>query len=278
MSQRRMFSPDIVESEEFLTMPVSSQALYFHLAMGADDDGFIQPKITMRVMGANDDDLKVLISKRFILKFETGVVVVKHWLIHNLIRADRYKQTRFKFEKSLLKLKENKSYTEINKLGCQDVNQMAPQVRLGKVRLGKDSNSEQSSEKTKKEKTPIQEIVDYFFELKGWQDSDIKEKKVIYSRYVKPAKDLLDLCNDNVGGAKKRLEIIKNWADSQEIEWGIETVFKRWLDLEKLPQEREKKAFINNSRAYQKGNKWFIIYPNGEHKEFVGDKKDIIFK
>lgn len=139
MAQRRMFSPDIVESEEFLTMPISSQALYFHLAMGADDDGFIQPKLTMRLIGANDDDLRVLLGKRFILPFDSGVVVIKHWLIHNMIRADRYKPTRFQLEKSLLRIKENRAYTDNNKsIGCQNGNQPVPQVSIGKVRLGKD--------------------------------------------------------------------------------------------------------------------------------------------
>jgi len=137
MSQRRMFSPDIVQSEEFITMPISSQALYFHLGMNADDDGFIQPKITMRILGANDDDLKVLLAKRFLLSFDHGVVVIKHWLIHNMIRADRYKETRFKKEKKQLFIKENKAYTDKNIPGCQIGNQPVPQVRLGKVRLGK---------------------------------------------------------------------------------------------------------------------------------------------
>lgn len=133
-----MFSPDIVSSEEFLSMPVSSRELYFQLGMNADDDGFIQPKLIMRLAGATDDDLKVLLAKRFLLTFESGVVVIKHWLIHNMIRADRYKLTRFQDEKKLLFIKENKAYTEHNQLGCQNDNQMAPQVRLGKVRLGKD--------------------------------------------------------------------------------------------------------------------------------------------
>ena len=131
MAQRRMFSPQIVESEEFLTMPVSSQALYFHLGMNADDDGFIQPKIIMRTVGSNDDDLKVLIAKRFILPFESGVVVIKHWLIHNLIQKDRYHQTRFLEEKGRLFIKENKAHTD----NPGSVNKMLPQVRLGKVRL-----------------------------------------------------------------------------------------------------------------------------------------------
>lgn len=143
-----MFSPDIVESEEFLTMPISCQALYFHLAMGADDDGFIQPKMVMRMIGANDDDLRVLASKRFILTFETGVIVIKHWLIHNMIRVDRYKPTRFKNEKQTLKIKENKGYTEINRFGCQNVNQMAAQVRLGKVRLGQEGSCPTASDDT----------------------------------------------------------------------------------------------------------------------------------
>ena len=89
MSQRRMFIPEIVSSDEFLTMPVSSRELYFQLGMNADDDGFIQPKMTMRIVGATDDDLKVLLAKRFLLIFESGVVVIKHWLIHNMIRGDR---------------------------------------------------------------------------------------------------------------------------------------------------------------------------------------------
>src|SRR3990167_893318 len=145
MAQRRMFSPDIVESEEFLSMPISSQALYFHLGMNADEDGFINPRATMRVANIGEDDLKVLIAKRFLLQFQSGVVVVKHWLIHNMIRSDRYKPTRYTDEKKTLFIKDNKAYTDTEPIGLHSGNQMAPQVRLGKVRLGKVSNSEQSS-------------------------------------------------------------------------------------------------------------------------------------
>lgn len=127
-------------------MPVTSQALYFHLGMNADDDGFIQPKLTMRKIGFTDDDLKVLLAKRFLLPFESGVVVIKHWLIHNMIRLDRYKPTRFSEEKQKLFLKENKAYTDNKDNGVAllpewqpNGNQAAPQVRLGKDRLGKDN-------------------------------------------------------------------------------------------------------------------------------------------
>jgi len=137
-----MFSPQIVESEDFLSMPVSSQNLYFHLGMNADDDGFIQPQITMRIVGATADDLKVLLAKRFLLSFDSGVVVVKHWLIHNLIQKDRYHPTRFQEEKSTLLIKENKAYTD----NPDSVNKMLTEVRLGKVRL--DKPTAQSAEET----------------------------------------------------------------------------------------------------------------------------------
>lgn len=126
-----MFSPHIVGSEEFLSMPASSQLLYFHLGMEADDDGFIQPQKTMRCVNSSPDDLKVLLAKRFLISFETGVVVIKHWLIHNLIQKDRYHPTRFNEEKKLLSVKENKAYTE----NLNSVNKMLPEVRLGEARL-----------------------------------------------------------------------------------------------------------------------------------------------
>jgi len=141
MAQRRMFSPDIVCSEEFLDMPASSRELYFQLGMRADDDGFIQPKFIMKTVGASDDDLKVLLTKRFLLPFKSGVVVIKHWLIHNMIRADRYKPSRFVDEKKTLFIKENKAYTDKDEDATPLLatkwqptgNHPAPQVRLGKV-------------------------------------------------------------------------------------------------------------------------------------------------
>ncbi len=108
-----MFSQNIVASDAFLDMPTSSRELYFQLGMYADDDGFITPKRIMRVVGASDDDLKVLATKRFIIPFDTGVVVIKHWLIHNLLRADVYKETLHKKEKAQLGLNEAGSYTEL---------------------------------------------------------------------------------------------------------------------------------------------------------------------
>jgi len=136
MAERRMFAKTIIDSDAFIDMPLSTQALYFHLAMRADDDGFINnPKKIQRMIGASDDDLKLLVVKRYLLPFESGVVVIKHWHIHNYIQSDRYKPTVYTEEKSMLTTKENGAYTEC----IQDVSKLDTQVRLGKDSIGKDS-------------------------------------------------------------------------------------------------------------------------------------------
>ena len=112
MAGRRMFAKTIIDSDIFLDMPLSTQALYFHLSMRADDDGFINnSKKIQRMIGCGDDDLKLLMAKNFLIPFESGVVVIKHWRIHNYIQNDRYTETNYKFEKSMLNIDENKSYT-----------------------------------------------------------------------------------------------------------------------------------------------------------------------
>ena len=139
MAERRMFAKTIIDSDAFLDMPMSTQALYFHLSMRADDDGFINnPKRIQRMIGASDDDLKLLIAKAFLIIFESGVVVIKHWKIHNYIQSDRYKPTVYAEEKSLLDVKKNKAYT-LNTGECIHNGYITDtQDRLGKDRLGKD--------------------------------------------------------------------------------------------------------------------------------------------
>lgn len=139
MAERRMFAKTIIDSDAFLDMPHSTQLLYFHLSMRADDDGFINnPKNIMRMIGCKEDDIKILIMKKFLLPFESGVVVIKHWLVHNYIQKDRYRETKYKDEKSLLKLDENKAYTMMDTKCIQDVSKVDTQVRL-EIELGKDS-------------------------------------------------------------------------------------------------------------------------------------------
>src|SRR5262245_7870567 len=102
MAQRRMFSSQIVTADAFLEMPLTSQALYFHLGMSADDDGFVSPKKILRMTGAGEDDLKVLMSKRFVIPFQSGVIVITHWKQNNYLRNDRYTPTIYKDEMSRL--------------------------------------------------------------------------------------------------------------------------------------------------------------------------------
>lgn len=139
MAERRMFAKTIVTSDAFLDMPLSARCLYFTLGMLADDDGFVNsPKSIMRQVGACQDDLNILLMKRFILAFESGVIVIKHWRIHNYIQKDRYKESKYIEEKSTLVIDEKGAYTEC----IQDVSELDTQVRVGKDRLVQDSSGE----------------------------------------------------------------------------------------------------------------------------------------
>lgn len=113
MAERRMFSKVVIDSDTFLDMPLSAQALYFHLSMRADDDGFVSsPKRIQTYVGASTDDLKILLAKHFLIPFESGVVVIKHWKVHNYIQKDRYKETYYQAEKALLEeASKTKEYT-----------------------------------------------------------------------------------------------------------------------------------------------------------------------
>ena len=182
-AQRRMFSLKVVDTDAFLDMPMSSQLLYFHLAMRADDDGFVaNPKKITRMLGVGDDDYKVLTAKKFIIPFESGVCVIKHWLIHNLIRGDRYSETSYVREKEQLKVDEKTKKYSLNK--GEDVNvipngnQMATQVRLGKVRLN--INNSDKSPISKKEL------------LKGM---GMSEKIVNTQQWQQEALDLIEAMN-----------------------------------------------------------------------------------
>ena len=152
MAERRMFAKTIIDSDAFLDMPQSTQLLYFHLSMRADDDGFINnPKSIIRNVKCNEDDLRILIAKKFIIPFESGVVVIKHWRIHNYIRNDRYKETKYKEEKASLSYDENNAYTQnllpvyqTDTIGIPLVSRMDTQDRIGKDRIGKDRIEEKT--------------------------------------------------------------------------------------------------------------------------------------
>lgn len=182
MAERRMFAKTIIDSDAFLDMPVTARLLYYDLAMRADDDGFINsPKKIMRMIGASQDDLSILILKKFIIPFENGVVVIKHWRIHNYIRKDTYHDTTYYEEKAMLELDENKAYRLITDDRGRNVDEPLTQVRLGKDSIDKDSI--ERGKRTAFTPPTIDQVAEYcrernnnvdpqrfidFYESKGW--------------------------------------------------------------------------------------------------------------
>jgi hypothetical protein len=194
-----MFAKTIIDSDAFLDMPVTAQLLYFHLSMRADDDGFInKPKSIMRMCGCKDDDIKLLFAKKFVIPFESGIVVIKHWKIHNYIRKDTYTETKYKDEKSLLELDENNAYRQLSAPLLQGRDELvtgaSTQDRLGKDRLGKESIEEGENAPAKRKRfTPptIEEVSSYciernngidpqafidYYEARGWNIGKNKMK------------------------------------------------------------------------------------------------------
>lgn len=201
MAERRMFTKKITENDAFLDMPSSTQMLYFHLSMNADDDGFVNnPKKIQRMCGASDDDFKLLVAKSFVILFDSGIIVIKHWKMHNYIQNDRYRPTDYVDEKSMLGLKKNKAYTlDENKMYTKCIQDVSVgKVRIGKDRLGEDSIGKDSKgesvrgEKAKRFIPPtVEEVESYcsergngiyaqsfidFYESKGWMIGKNKMK------------------------------------------------------------------------------------------------------
>ncbi|MHA7611561.1 conserved phage C-terminal domain-containing protein [Weissella viridescens] len=178
MAQRRMLSKKVTDTDAFLDLPLSSQALYFHLNMHADDDGFVDNVNTIkRMVGASKDDEKLLIAKRFILQFEdSGIIVIKDWRLHNYIRKDTYNQTLYRSELSQLKVDENGSYQQsdgIEPVLVNDTSTERPRVvttgkdRLGKDRLGKTNTMSSSNEHDVSLVSATKQIIEKINQLSG---------------------------------------------------------------------------------------------------------------
>lgn len=188
MANRRMFSKDITESDAFRDMPLSTQALYFHLGMNADDDGVVNnPKSLLRCIGASDDDLKILLAKRFVIAIEeAGLIVIKHWKINNYIQKDRYSPSKYVKELKLLGLDENNAYLVLDTDCIQDG--YTGKKRIEKKRIDKVSlvKSSEAIEETKDSKgTRGSNVSKYFFivlvnnHYATFKDSD-KERYCLY--------------------------------------------------------------------------------------------------
>ncbi|EHN15514.1 hypothetical protein [Clostridium sporogenes] len=201
IANRRMFSLKIIDTDLFLDMPLSTQALYFHLSMRADDDGFIgNPKKIQRMIGSCEDDMKVLITKQFIIPFESGVCVIKHWRVHNYIQTDRYNPTFYKLEKSMLAEDNNTYNLLMDTKWIQNDSSVDTQVRLGKdrleIELGKDSIEveEKKGRKKKVTKKTYDQIIDDYTdneELKNTILEFIKMRTMIKSKMTDNALNLM---------------------------------------------------------------------------------------
>lgn len=182
-----MFSLKIVDSDLFLDMPLSSQCLYFHLSMRADDDGFVNnPKKIIKIIGANEDDLKILIAKGFVIVFEQGIIVITHWKINNFIRKDRYKPTLYENEVQSLSQTKNGMY--IKEVGCHLVDQRLtsdqPSIdkgRLDKVSIDKGRVEQDTPFSFYGEYKNIRLTDEEYRKLKGHTDMMIEK----LSRYIK---------------------------------------------------------------------------------------------
>lgn len=207
MAERRMFSKKVVDSDIFLDMPLSTQCLYFHLALRADDDGFVNKvKRIMRMIGSNDDDLRILISKDFVKPFESGLIVITHWKVHNYIQKDRYRPTEFP-EKQLLtygkngiyELVTNQSATECEPKCIQNVSKTDTEctqvVSVGKDSLrDRDSNRDRERERDNNiycpsddEQSPLSELKKEFEQC--WEAYPRKQgKKKAFEAYKRSRK------------------------------------------------------------------------------------------
>ena len=201
MAKKRMFNVDIVGSDAFLDLPHTAQALYFQLGMRADDDGFVgNPKTIQRIAGAKASDLELLVKKRFLLQFPSGVVVIKHWKINNDIKKDRYSPTVYTDEFQMLSTKENKAYTERNANVStldtepgQNVSTLDTQYSIDKDRLDKNSIEKEkhahgffanvllTDEELQKLSAEIPEYEEYIEKLSHYIESNGKKYKSHYA-------------------------------------------------------------------------------------------------
>ena len=210
-----MFAKTIVDSDAFLEMPTTSQLLYFHLSMRADDDGFVnKPKSLMRMVGCKDDDLKLLFVKKFLIPFESGVVVIKHWKIHNYIRKDTYTETKYKEEKATLELDENSAYriAETSPLRIRDesVDEPLTQDRLGKERLVQDSIGKDNLEEASP--PPVRHKYGFYKNVLLTDEEVVKLQEEFPHDYA----DRIDRLSEYIASTGKKykshLATIRSWA------------------------------------------------------------------
>lgn len=236
MAKRRMFSMDIIDTDNFLDMPATTQLLYFHLSMRADDDGFVSsPKGIIKLIGASEDDMKLLIGKQFAIRFDSGICVIKHWKIHNYIQKDRYRETIYQEEKLMMKEDINGAYL-LDTECIQNVSKMDTQVRLGKDSLGKLSKEEECPELSHEiSGTPFIDLPKIGSVSQPDKVHTVTEEDIAQYQEVYPNVDV-----------KAELKKMKLWLDANpsKRKKNVKSFIARWLAKEQdKPQPKRKKTF-----------------------------------
>ena len=211
MAERRMFTKKVTDSDAFTEMSSAAQALYFHLNQGADDDGFNnQIQMAMFKAHASTDDLKILLAKNFIIRFESGVIVIKHWRMHNTIRKDRYTPTNFKDELEQLGIKDNGAYTHWLPNGCQMV--ATGKDSIGKVSLDKESVviEAETTSPSKKPKSAKHKYGEYNNVL--LTDEELNKLKAEFSDWEDRIERLSEYIEQKGNKYKSHYVTIKVWA------------------------------------------------------------------
>ena len=206
MAERRMFTKKVTDDDNFMALSSSAQALYLHLSMSADDDGFCnQVSISMFKAHASIQDLQTLLEKRYIYQFENGVIVIKHWRMANALRKDRYTPTAFQEELAQLDIKDNGSYTWLPD-GCQTVAKRLPQDRLGKDRIGKDriNNTKPVKHKHGEYKNVL------------LTDEELDKLKAEYPDYSERIENLSSYIASTGKTYKSHYATIRNWARKEK--------------------------------------------------------------
>lgn len=233
-----MFSKQVIDSDAFSDMPLTAQALYFHLAMRADDDGFVNsPKRIQRGIGASNDDLKLLAAKGFIIPFETGVVVITHWKVHNYIRKDTYTETAYQDEKAALQLKDNKVYFLPSTDCIRTVDEPSTQYRLDKNSI--DICAEQLHSSTPEtEEAPFISLV-----------LNDKSNFPVYQKQVNEWEELYPAVN-----VAQELRNMSGWLNSnpkkRKTKSGILRFINGWLSREQ-DSGGSKQADLNQNSAFK---------------------------
>ncbi len=208
MAERRMFTKKVTDDDNFMSLSSSAQALYLHLSMSADDDGFCnQVSISMFKAHASVQDLQALLEKRYIYQFENGVIVIKHWRMANALRKDRYTPTAFQEELAHLDIKDNGSYTWLPD-GCHVVAERLPQDSIGKVSIDKKSIDDDIADtKPKKTKHKYGEYNNVLL-----TDEELDKLKAEYTDYEERIERLSSYVASTGKSYKSHYATIRNWA------------------------------------------------------------------